>query len=28
MAEARRAYTACTKEGKRGPIGECRAMLR
>jgi tetratricopeptide (TPR) repeat protein len=28
MAEARRAYAACTKEGKRGPIGECRAMLR
>ena len=28
MAEARRAYLACTKEGKRGPIGECRAMLR
>ena len=28
MAEARRAYTACTKEGTRGPIGECRAMLR
>lgn len=28
MAEARRAYTACAKEGKRGPIGECRAMLR
>ena len=28
MPEARRAYTACTKEGTRGPIGECRAMLR
>lgn len=28
MAEARRAYAACTKEGTRGPIGECRAMLR
>ena len=28
MAEARRAYSACTKEGTRGPIGECRAMLR
>jgi len=28
MAEARRAYAACVKEGKRGPIGECRAMLR
>jgi len=28
MSEARRAYTACTKEGKRGPVGECRAMLR
>jgi cytochrome c-type biogenesis protein CcmH/NrfG len=28
MADARRAYMACTKEGTRGPIGECRAMLR
>ena len=28
LGEARRAYTACTKEGTRGPIGECRAMLR
>ena len=27
-AEARRAYTSCLKEGKRGPLGECRAMLR
>lgn len=27
-AEARRCYTACIKEGKRGPVGECRAMLR
>ncbi|CAN5910375.1 hypothetical protein BH11MYX4_BH11MYX4_34230 [soil metagenome] len=27
-AEARRAYKACLTEGKRGPIGECRAMLR
>lgn len=28
LAEARRCYGACVKEGKRGPIGECRAMLR
>jgi hypothetical protein len=28
MAEARRAYGSCLKEGKRGPLGECRAMLR
>jgi hypothetical protein len=28
MPEARRAYTACAKEGTHGPIGECRAMLR
>jgi hypothetical protein len=27
-AEARRAYKACTEQGKRGPVGECRAMLR
>ena len=27
-AEARRAYTSCVKEGKRGPVGECRQMLR
>ncbi len=26
--EARRCYTSCVKEGKRGPLGECRAMLR
>lgn len=26
--EARRCYTACVKEGKRGPIGECRQMIR
>ena len=26
-AEARRCYTACVTEGKRGPLGECRAML-
>jgi hypothetical protein len=26
--DARRAYTSCVKEGKRGPIGECRAMIR
>jgi tetratricopeptide (TPR) repeat protein len=27
-AEARRCYTACVKEGKRGPLGECGAMMR
>jgi hypothetical protein len=27
-ADARRAFTSCIKEGKKGPIGECRAMLR
>ena len=26
-AEARRCYKACLSEGKRGPLGECRAML-
>jgi Flp pilus assembly protein TadD len=26
--EARRAFNSCLKEGKRGPLGECRAMLR
>lgn len=26
--DARRCYAACLKEGKRGPLGECRAMLR
>ena len=28
MADARRCYPACIKEGKRGPKGECAAMLR
>jgi tetratricopeptide (TPR) repeat protein len=28
MAEARAAYKACLHEGKRGPRGECAAMLR
>jgi tetratricopeptide (TPR) repeat protein len=28
IGEARRCYNACLKEGKRGPVGECRAMLR
>ena len=28
IGEARRCYTACLKQGKRGPIGECAAMLR
>ncbi len=27
-AEARRCYSSCIKEGKRGPVGECRAMIR
>ena len=27
-AEARRSFVACTKDGTRGPLGECRAMLR
>lgn len=27
-ADARRCYAACVKQGKRGPIGECSAMLR
>jgi Flp pilus assembly protein TadD len=26
--DARRSFLACTKEGTRGPLGECRAMLR
>lgn len=26
--DARRCFTSCVKEGKKGPIGECRAMLR
>jgi len=26
--DARRCYSACVKEGKRGPLSECRAMLR
>lgn len=28
IAEARRCYAACVKEGKRGPKGECAAMLQ
>jgi hypothetical protein len=28
MTEARRCYASCIKEGKRGPLSECRAMLR
>ncbi|MBS2018450.1 MAG: hypothetical protein JST00_36635 [Deltaproteobacteria bacterium] len=28
MKDARRCYAACLKEGKRGPVNECRAMLR
>ncbi len=27
-ADAHRAFASCAKEGKKGPIGECRAMLR
>ncbi len=27
-AEARRAFSSCLKEGKKGPVGECRAMMR
>lgn len=27
-ADARKAFQSCLKEGKRGPIGECRAMLQ
>lgn len=27
-ADARRCYRACAEQGKRGPVGECRAMLR
>jgi tetratricopeptide (TPR) repeat protein len=26
-ADARRCYASCLKEGKRGPLGECRAMI-
>jgi hypothetical protein len=26
-AEARRSFSSCVAEGKKGPIGECRAML-
>jgi hypothetical protein len=26
-ADARRCYSSCVKEGKRGPLGECRALL-
>ncbi len=28
IADARRCYTACVKQGKRGPLNECSAMLR
>ncbi len=28
IADARRCFTACVKQGKKGPIGECSAMLR
>ena len=27
-AEAQRCYASCLREGKRGPLGECRAMIR
>jgi hypothetical protein len=26
-ADARRCYSSCVKEGKRGPLGECRALI-
>jgi hypothetical protein len=26
--DARRSFNACLKQGKKGPLGECRAMLR
>lgn len=26
-ADARRCYSSCVKEGKRGPLGECRALV-
>ncbi len=26
-ADARRCYSSCVKEGKRGPVGECRALI-
>ncbi len=28
LADARRAFLACVKQGRRGPIGECRALLQ
>jgi Flp pilus assembly protein TadD len=28
LGDARRCYAACLKQGKRGPLGECQAMLR
>jgi Flp pilus assembly protein TadD len=27
-ADARRAYQSCVQQGKRGPTGECAALLR
>jgi hypothetical protein len=27
-SDARRCFTRCVREGRRGPLGECRAMLR
>jgi Flp pilus assembly protein TadD len=26
--EARKAFASCVKQGKKGPMGECAAMLR
>jgi len=28
VADARRSFNACLKEGKKGPLGECKAMLQ
>ncbi len=28
LADARRCFASCVKEGKKGPVGECSAMLR
>jgi hypothetical protein len=28
MGEARRAFSACVKQGRKGPLGECKAMLQ
>ncbi len=28
VADARRSFSACLKQGKKGPLGECKAMLQ